>query len=268
MESLTLPFSDVPLWQAALLSVISFVVGILGGFVGLALGTMRLPALLLLGFDAATAAGTNIAVSTATAASGSVRHVREGRVDKRIVLLVGVPSMAGAFVAGFASESVPEPVLLGAAGVLVFWQGVEFLARAQLLAAVTKDGGDADSASGVRRALTALSGLAIGALGGAVGLILGSLRLPALIRVLRMDPRAAVGTNLTIGFAMGSVGWIGHVSGGHVNYPVMLLMAATAVVGSYIGARYTGKVTLDRLIKAVGAVLLVIGLMLLWRALF
>ena len=265
MESLTLPFSDVPLWQAALLSVISFVVGILGGFVGLALGTMRLPALLLLGFDAATAAGTNIAVSTATAASGSVRHVREGRVDKRVVLLVGVPSMVGAFVAGFASESVPEPVLLGAAGVLVFWQGVEFLARAQLLAAVTKDGGG-DAASGVRRALTAVSGLAIGALGGAVGLILGSLRLPALIRVLRMDPRAAVGTNLTIGFAMGSVGWIGHVSGGHVNYPVMLLMAATAVVGSYIGARYTGRVTLDRLIKVVGAVLLVIGLMLLWRA--
>ena len=125
-----------------------------------------------------------------------------------------------------------------------------------------------DSDSGVRSAITALSGLAIGALGGAVGLILGSLRLPALIRVLRMDPRAAVGTNLTIGFAMGSVGWIGHVSGGHVNYPVMLLMAATAVVGSYIGARYTGKVTLDRLIKTVGAVLLVIGLMLLWRALF
>ena len=57
-------------------------------------------------------------------------------------------------------------------------------------------------------------GWPIGALGGAVGLILGSLRLPALIRVLRMDPRAAVGTNLTIGFAMGSVGWIGHVSGG------------------------------------------------------
>ena len=267
MESLTLPFTDVPLWQAALLSVISFAVGILGGFVGLALGTMRLPALLLLGFDAATAAGTNIAVSTATAASGSVRHVREGRVDKRVILLVGAPSMAGAFVAGFASESVPEPVLLGAAGVLVFWQGVEFLARAQLLAAVTKDGGDGVSASPVRRALTAVAGLAIGALGGAVGLILGSLRLPALIRVLRMDPRAAVGTNLTIGFAMGSVGWIGHVSGGRVDYPIMLLMAAAAVVGSYIGAQFTGKVTLDRLIKAVGAVLLVIGLMLLWRAL-
>ena len=259
---MSLPYTDVPLWQAALLPAVSFGVGILGGFVGLALGTT---VLLLLGFDAA-AAGTNIAVSTATAASGSVRHVREGRVDRKVVLLVGVPSMVGAFAAGFASEKVPESVLLGGAGVLVFWQGVEFLARAQLLAAVASDGGDGDSAGGVRRAFAAVSGLAIGALGGAVGLILGSLRLPALIRVLRMDPRAAVGTNLTIGFAMGSVGWIGHVSGGHVDYPIMVLMASTAVAGSYIGARFTGKVTLDRLIKVVGAVLLVIGAMLLWRA--
>ena len=265
---MSLPYTDVPLWQAALLPAVSFGVGILGGFVGLALGTMRLPVLLLLGFDAATAAGTNIAVSTATAAAGSVRHVREGRVDRRVVLLVGVPSMVGAFAAGFASESVPEPVLLGAAGLLVFWQGIEFLARAQLLAAVGSDGGDVDSAGGVRRAFAAVAGLAIGALGGAVGLILGSLRLPALIRVLRMDPRVAVGTNLTIGFAMGSVGWIGHVSGGHVDYPIMVLMASAAVVGSYIGARFTGKVTLDRLIKVVGAVLLVVGAMLLVRALF
>ena len=48
LEAFGLP-SDVLVWQAALLTVISFAVGILGGFVGLALGTMRLPALLLFG---------------------------------------------------------------------------------------------------------------------------------------------------------------------------------------------------------------------------
>ena len=41
--------SAVPIWHALLLTAISFLVGILGGFVGLALGTMRLPAMLLLG---------------------------------------------------------------------------------------------------------------------------------------------------------------------------------------------------------------------------
>ena len=49
----------------------------------------------------------------------------------------------------------------------------------------------------------------MGLLGGAVGLILGSARLPALIRILHMNPRVAAGTNLLIGFVMGSVGWMG-----------------------------------------------------------
>ena len=35
--------SEVLVWQALVLTFISFAVGLLGGFVGLALGTMRLP---------------------------------------------------------------------------------------------------------------------------------------------------------------------------------------------------------------------------------
>ena len=74
--------------------------------------------------------------------------------------------------------------------------------------------------TGSRMALQAGVGLAVGLLGGAVGLILGSIRLPALIRILRVDPRIAAGTNLFIGFVMGSVGWIGHLAQGQVNYPL------------------------------------------------
>ena len=88
--------SDVLVWQAVLLTLTSFAVGVLGGFVGLALGTMRLPALLLLGVPSLVAAGTNIAVSTASALAGAVRHLREKRVDMHVVLLMGAPSMAGA----------------------------------------------------------------------------------------------------------------------------------------------------------------------------
>ena len=40
---------EIALWQAIILTVVSTAVGVLGGFVGLALGTVRLPALLLMG---------------------------------------------------------------------------------------------------------------------------------------------------------------------------------------------------------------------------
>ena len=46
------------------LGIISFLVGLLGGFVGLALGTIRLPIMLLIGINPKIAAGTNILVSS------------------------------------------------------------------------------------------------------------------------------------------------------------------------------------------------------------
>ena len=65
---------------------------------------------------------------------------------------------------------------------------------------------------------------------------------------------------------MGSVGWIGHVVQGQVNYPLLAMMGAGALVGSYYGARLTGKVSLDTLIKTIGCVLLVVGPLLIWQA--
>ena len=82
-------------------------------------------------------------------------------------------------------------------------------------------------------------------LGGAVGLILGSIRLPALVRILRVDPRIAAGTNLFIGFVMGAAGWVGHVIYGQVDWVLLVMMGAPAMVGSYLGANLTGKVNLE-----------------------
>ena len=262
--------SDVLLWQALLLTVISGLVGVLGGFVGLALGTMRLPALLLMGLPAPSAAGVNIMVSSLSALTGSIRHLREGRVNLRIVLVMGIPAFVGAFIGGFGSRWAPEALLLSLAGLLVFWQGIEFLIRV-----IPSGGGSSSERQNLwgetptftrnRMALEAGIGLAVGLLGGAVGLILGSIRLPALIRILRVDPRIAAGTNLFIGFVMGSVGWIGHLAQGHVNYPLLAMMAASAMVGSYYGAKLTGRVSLDKLIGVTGLALLGVGALLVWQ---
>ena len=100
--------AEIAVWQAVVLTIVSTLVGVLGGFVGLALGTMRLPALLLMGMAAPTAAGTNILVSGLSAMTGAWRHWREGRVSKQIVLVMGIPAFIGAFIGGFGSGRVPE----------------------------------------------------------------------------------------------------------------------------------------------------------------
>ena len=266
--------SDVLLWQAVLLTVVSFLVGILGGFVGLALGTIRLPAMLLLGMPAPIAGGTNILVSGLACISGSIRHLRDGRVNMRIVLVMGVPAFIGAFIGGFLSDDAPKGLLILLAGLLVFWQGVEFLimARERRREEGTDTnlfGGELSGSAGMftpgRMSAEAGIGLGVGLLGGAVGLILGSIRLPALIRILRVDPRIAAGTNLFIGMLIGAFGWVGHVLEGEVDYVLLAMMGAAAMIGSYYGARLTGRVRLVNLIMAMGLVLLVVGIFLTVR---
>ncbi|HIB12714.1 MAG TPA: sulfite exporter TauE/SafE family protein [Dehalococcoidia bacterium] len=254
--------SDVLIWNAVVLTAVSLGVGLLGGFVGLALGTMRLPAMLLMGMAAPTAGGTNILVSSISSIFGAIRHLREGRVNFRLVLIMGGPAFVGAFIGGFMSGKVSETILLSAAGLLVLWQGVELRMRGRPVAAADDF---VTNYSGKRMVLGGGMGLAVGLLGGAVGLILGSIRLPALIRVLKVDPRIAAGTNLVIGFVMGSVGWIGHAIKGDVDYQLLTLMGAGAAVGSYYGAKLTGKVDLATLVGAMGYVLLAVGVILIWR---
>ena len=274
LSDLGLP-SDVLVWHAALLTVVSFLVGILGGFVGLALGTMRLPAMLLLGMPAPVAGGTNILVSSLASLAGTIRHLRAGRVNLRIVLTMGVPAFIGAFIGGLLSYRTPEDLLIALAGALVLWQGVEFLiiARNRMRAGRTDGALFGDGLEGSpglftpkRVASEGVIGFAVGMLGGAVGLILGSIRLPALVRILRVDPRIAAGTNLFIGFVMGAAGWVGHVLYGQVDWVLLVMLGAAAMVGSYLGANLTGKVNLNLLILTMGVTLLVVGILLISRS--
>ena len=263
--------TDLALWQLALLSLLSLAVGVLGGFVGLALGTMRLPALLLMGVNPQFAAGTNILVSALSAMAGGYRHVTEGRIDWGVVLWLGVPSIIGGFAGGFFGGNFPAGLLIAVAGVLVLWQGVEFFGLSRRLAFEGEDGKSGEPSEGeagltkASGSVAGAGGAAIGLLGGGVGLILGSLRLPLMIRILKIDPRRAAGSNLVVGAVLGIFGFIGHGIHGEVDLPLLLAMGFTGMIGSNIGARYTGRVSVRSLVLVLAWVLLVVGVILVVR---
>jgi uncharacterized membrane protein YfcA len=256
LHALGLP-SEVLVWQAITLTVLSFAVGVLGGFVGLALGTIRLPIMLLLGMAPLTAGGTNILVSTLSALAGAAGHWRERRVDARLVLWMGAPSFAGGLLGGLAAAAVNTAVLLTLVGAFVLWQSIEFalmIQRRQLSAA--------RPVTTARIAVEASVGFVIGVIGGAVGLILGSIRLPVLVRALGIDPRIAAGSNLFIGTLLGIAGWIGHLALGAVDFPLLILLALSGMAGQLIGARWTGTARPAVLLATMAAVLALVGALL------
>ena len=227
----------------------SFAAGYLGAAVGLVLGTLRLPAMLLLSGDPAAAAGTNIAISAAAAASGGYRHAREGRVDRRIVAWMAPPSIAGAVLGGLYGHALPERALLAGVGAVLAWNGIDLVARPVA----------ARERAEPRARVSAAFGFAIGAVGGALGVILGTLRMPALLRAVGLDAYRAVGTNLVVGFLLGAAGFAAHAAGLGVGWALLAAGLAGAMPGAWLGARITGRISEVALRRAIGGALLAIA---------
>ena len=238
-------------WELAVAFAGAFVAGFLGSVVGLVLGSLRLPAILLASGSPATAAGTNIAVSAVAALSGGLTHARAGRVSWRIVAWMTPPSIVGAFVGGYFGHLIPSGLLLGVIAVVLLWSGLDLVFELR-----------AAPESHRPRVAATVSGGLIGLLGGAVGLILGTLRMPALLRSVGLSPHAAVGTNLVVGFFLGAAGFAGHLVRGEVDWPVLAAGVAGAVPGAWLGARSTGRIDEPTLKRLIGIALIAVGVVI------
>ena len=266
--------SNLAVWLAALLLALSLFIGVLGGLIGLSLGTMRLPAMLMLGVPLPIAASANIFVSSVVGITGSYRHFRDGRVKLPLVVIIGAPAFVAGFLGGYFSNQAPTNLLIALAGGLILWQGVELviLARRRRHDARSNQTGEdqLEGSAGQFTIARTVSGagasFGIGLLAGAIGLVLGSVRLPLIIRVLRVDPRIAAGSNLFIGMTMGALGWLGHMLHTRPDLPLLIILLAPAVVGSYMGAKFTGRISVNLLLLVMGSLLTASGGMMLWRA--
>jgi uncharacterized membrane protein YfcA len=241
--------------ELALLAVWCFVVALAGGVVGLVLGNIRLPVVLLLASTPAVAGGTNIAISGVAAATAAIVHVRAGRVDWRMVAWMAPPSAVGAVAGGYLAGRLDESLLLIVIAVVLLYSGTDLLRRRPARPPPPPEASSAREPVGP----AIVAGLVIGVLGGLVGLILGSLRMPALLRIVGMPARRAVGTNLVVGVVVGIAGTIGHLPDAAPDADLLLIGAAASIPGALLGARLTGRLGDVQLVRAIGAVLLVAG---------
>ena len=236
-------------WELALALAGSFAAGYVGSMLGLVLGTLRLPLIVALTGSPLAAAGTNIAISAASAGAGAIRHARERRVDWRVVAWMAPPSVAGAILGALAAGDVSERLLEAAIAAVLVWSGIDLALRPV----------HARARERLRLWPAVGGGFGIGALGGAVGVILGTLRMPTLVRAVGMDVRRAAGTNLVVGFLLGVAGFATFVGGTGVDWPILLAGLAGAIPGGWLGARATGGIDENVLRLTLGAALVVVG---------
>jgi uncharacterized membrane protein YfcA len=213
------------------------------------LGNIRLPVIVLAASSPAAGAGANIGISAVSALTAAITHIRAGRIDWMLFVWMAPSSVAGALVGGVISGAIPGTALLIAIGVTLIVFGIDLLRPTSA---------PKRAEHGKERRAAVLWGALIGLLGGFVGLILGTLRIGALLRFIGADAFRAVGTNVAVGFCLGVAGVIGHLNGG-VDWTLLLVGSAASIPGSLLGARLTGRLNEHQLLRAVGAILVVAG---------
>jgi uncharacterized membrane protein YfcA len=233
-----------------LLGAWCFLVALAGGLVGLVLGNIRLPAVLLLSSSPGAGTGANIGISAVAAGTASIAHIRAGRVNWRLFGWMAPPSIVGALIGGYISGILAGDVLLLVIAAVLLFSAYDLLANPDV--SRKRPGRE-----GLDIPVAVASGFVIGFLGGIVGLILGSLRMPAMVRLIGEQPARAVGTNVTVGFLVGVAGVIGHLPSEAPAWDVLAVGALASIPGALLGSRLTGRLSDRELLRAVGVVLLV-----------
>lgn len=246
--------------ELAALAAWSFSVALAGGVAGLVLGNLRLPVVVALASSPAAGAGSNVVISGISALAASVAHWRAGRLNWRLLAWLAPTSLAGGVVGGLISGELPSRALLLFISIVVLYGAVEIWrgpARPERTASRSR---------GRAIANAALVGFGIGVLGGTVGLILGTLRLPALMRWVGTTATDAVGTNSAAGVVVAVGGLLGHLPSG-IDWALVAVGGAASIPGALIGARIVGRLSERQLLQAIAVVCVIAGLGMLVAAL-
>lgn len=111
--------------------------------------------------------------------------------------------------------------------------------------------------------VAALIGLASGVTSGLLGVGGGIVMVPAMMILMGIDIKTAIGTSLAVIIPTALMGAGKHYFEGNVDWKVALSLAPMAIVGGYLGAWLTTVISPEHLRRIFGLFMLIIGIKLL-----
>ncbi|WP_037606010.1 sulfite exporter TauE/SafE family protein [Streptacidiphilus rugosus] len=248
------------------------VVGLALGALGGGGGVLAVPALVyLLGVAPQVAGTTSLAVVAATSVAALARHAGTGDVSWRTGAVFAAAGVPPAVVASVLAHRLPPSVLTSA------FAAVAALAAAAMLRSVRtthrttrRDGAHAGPAEGTAadgstgRAgdlRTPAAGAGLGAVTGLLGVGGGFMVVPALVSVLRLPMRRAVGTSLVVILINSAVSLTTRLAtdGASLDLAVLGPFAGAAVLGAWDGKRLAARFSGAALQRAFAVLLLAVA---------
>ncbi|MEZ5853804.1 MAG: sulfite exporter TauE/SafE family protein [Hyphomicrobiaceae bacterium] len=266
--NLYLPIAEIAL-PLPLLFGLGLAVGVLSGMFGVGGGFITTPMLIFLGVPPAVAVGTGTSQVVASSVSGALGHWNRGNVDLKMGLHLIVGGLIGATTGIYLQQllkaagqldfftTLTYVVMLGTIGMLMMTEAVRLLvkqARKQPSGSARRAGQHSwllklplkTRFRASKLYMSMLPPVIIGAMVGwltAFGVGGGFAMIPALIYILRMPTRIALGTSA---FQIIFVASFATLMQATQNYTVDAALALPLIIGGVIGA-HLGVIAAGRL---------------------
>lgn len=247
----------------------SILIGISLGLIGGGGSILTVPVMVyLFTVDTVLATTYSLFVVGSTSLVGSFAYLKKGLIDLKTTLFFGIPSIIAVFLTRhFILPSIPEHItnigsfdLSRSILLMVFFAILMVFASYSMI--------KKSSADELQHNYTSIfsvvwQGAAVGVVTGLIGAGGGFLIIPALVNLLKLPVKTAIGTSLLI-IAVNSLAGFGFsLRQSHIHWSFLLTVTAMAIVGIFIGSYLSTKIDSKKLKPAFGWFVLVMGIYIL-----
>jgi uncharacterized membrane protein YfcA len=245
-------------------------IGLSLGLIGGGGSVLALPVLMyVMGVETKSAIAMTLAIVGSVSLIGVVSHWRSGNVNLKAAIMFAPPAMVGSYV---GAKIATLPIVSATAQLMGF---VVMMVTASILM-IQRSGKkkseeplNAAPTSGIwqRFLLIPLAGLSVGLVTGFVGIGGGFLVIPALVLLVQIPMKQAIGTSLLVIAFQSVTGFWGYLSSQiPINLPLVFSFIVAASMGILLGSHLSQFVPGKQLEKGFGYFLLAIAVLIVVKS--
>ncbi len=246
-----------------ILWVCIFAAAVVASMMGQGGGVLYTPIQVWLGVEFHQAAATSLLLMVVMSLSAAAVYRKAGRIDWPLAMTLESTTTTGAFLGGFFSAWVSATSLSILLSVLL---SVATLQMIRPVRAHTPTVGrfawkravDGREYS-INLALAMPLSFGIGVASGLIGIGGGVLKVPAMVLILGVPMKVAVGSSSLMVGVTAAAGLIGHLLRGHLNWEPAAILAVAVFAGGQLGSRLSLHLNTSRLRTVFGSFLLLVA---------
>ena len=258
--------------------ILATFVGVSLGLVGSGGSILSVPILVyIMGVNPVLATAYSLFIVGSTAMVGGIQSAIQKRVDFKTVLIFGIPSIISVYATRrwlvpqipkhlftIGSFDITKPIAL-----MLLFAVVMVLASTSMIKSGKKTPIMDENGPMEYNLMILIQGAFEGVLTGLVGAGGGFLIIPALVLWVKMPMKLAVGTSLFIVAAKSLIGFTGDLQGSEIiDWYLLASFTGFAVLGIFVGIILSKKIPGDKLKKAFGWFVLIMGIYIIIKEIF